>query len=123
MTDKVKAIIDPSFKSGTNAKGQQWTIKKISLESGKDATTFDELEPGDTVTVVYDEKYDQYKASKPKASDLQHEQVMKALKQLYKLNAEIAKMVGVEGADAKEDKIREVASEVKDEISVDDIPF
>lgn len=83
--DKVKDIIDPNYKSGTNTKGQTWTIKKIALESGKNATTFDEVQPGDEVKVVYDDKYDQYKASKPRVTDVQHEEIMKALKEIYKL--------------------------------------
>lgn len=92
--DIVKEVIDPKFRSGVSQKtGKEWVIRKISLNSGKEAQTFDEVEAGDTVKMTYNEEYKSWNAAKPRKTDTQHDDVMKALRQVYLQGAEILKLL------------------------------
>lgn len=90
--DVVKEIVEPRFRSGVSQKtGKEWYIHRISLNSGKVAQTFDDVEPGDTVKMTYNEEYKSWNAAKPRKADTQHEEIMDALKKLYAKLLEIEK--------------------------------
>jgi len=88
--DIVKEILELRFKTGVSSKtGKEWAIHRILTNSGKTCNTFDDVEPGDTVKLTYNDEYKSWNATKPRKADNQHDEIMKALRELYKLLKEI----------------------------------
>lgn len=88
----VKDIVELRFKTGMSQKtGKEWVIHKYSTNSGKEFTSFDELEPGDTVKLTKNEYG--WQGGKPRKTDTQHDDVMAALRKVYAQNEEIIKLL------------------------------
>lgn len=83
--DIVKEVTHPRFKTGVSKTGKEWVMHKISLNSGKTANCFDDVTPGDTVKLTYNEEYKTYTAAKPRKSDGQHDEVVALLKEILRV--------------------------------------
>ncbi len=86
--DIVAEVLQKNFKSGTSAKtNKPWAIHKYRTNSDKEFTSFDDLEPGDTVKLTQNEYG--WNGGRIRKADTQHDEVMKALREIYKQNTEI----------------------------------
>lgn len=84
-TGIVKEVVERNFKSGISPKNNKpWAMHKISLNDGRYATIFGDVEPGDTVKLEYNEQYKSWQASVPRKSDEQHDKVMNKLDSIEK---------------------------------------
>lgn len=99
-TEKVAEIIDPTFKSGTSDKGKAWTLRKIRTESGKEATTFDDVKVGDDVVLEFNAQYKNYSAARPNQKMMFEADVLSFLREI---NRKLDLLTGEE-PDAEEPK-------------------
>lgn len=84
----VTEIVQKSFKSGTSAKtGKPWVIHKYKSNE-VEFTSFDDLEIGDLVKLEQTEYG--WQGSRPRKADAQHEEIMKALREIYTLLKKLA---------------------------------
>lgn len=82
--DVVKSVVEKSFKTGVSAKtGKEWALHKYMSNSGKEFSSFDELEPGDTVKLTQNDYG--WNGARPRKTDTQHDEVMAALRKIYDL--------------------------------------
>lgn len=86
----VKEIVEKNFKSG-ETNGKKWALHKYRTNTDKVFTSFDELEEGDTVKLTYNDEYKNWQGGKLRKADTQHDEVMKALRQIY---SEVKKLTG-----------------------------
>src|SRR3990167_10490982 len=92
-TEKVAEIIDPTFKTGTSDKGKSWTLRKIRTESGKEATTFDDVKVGDDVVLEFNAQYKNYSAARPNQKMMFEADVMSFLREI---NRKLSLLTGEE---------------------------
>lgn len=80
----VTEIIAKNFKSGVSSKtNKPWAIHKYKANTGVEFTSFDDLEIGDVVRL---ERTDYgWSGKKPREADLKHDEIMTALREIYKL--------------------------------------
>lgn len=82
--DIVKELVEKNFKSGTSQKtGKPWVLHKYLSNSGKEFSSFDELEPGDTVKLTQNEYG--WNGARPRKADTQHDEVMAGIKKIISL--------------------------------------
>lgn len=95
MTDEiisVTEVIAEDFKSGVSEKtGKKWSLSKYKASNGIEFACFDRLEIGDVVHLEKNGEY--WNGRKPKESDNQHAEVMKALKATYAKLLEIEREI------------------------------
>lgn len=145
----VKEIVEQNIKSGTNKLGKPWAQTVVELENGTQARIFEPIKVGDEVESYTTEKDGQsYTNWRIVKHDPKHDDLMLAMREIYKLVAGIYKEVtgkvpekpntGLEQARKANAEIKarveekkpepEVVEEVfevddAEEINLDDIPF
>lgn len=77
---KVTKIIDAEFKSGEK-NGKKWTMRKIEVEGGKEATGFGMVAPGDEVDLTFNEQYKNYSFKLLKEGEIPSHDVNEDLQQ------------------------------------------
>lgn len=81
-TAKVTQILDDNAKSGVRKDGKgNWSMSYVGLSNGESVYIFNPVAIGNEVEAVVD---GQYKNWKVKKIDPKHEEIMNALRQIYK---------------------------------------
>lgn len=89
----VIAIIAEDFKTGHSDKtGKDWSLSKYKASNGIEFSSFDKLEIGDVIRLEKNGEY--WNGAKPRKQDLQHDEVMRALRKIYKQNQDILARIG-----------------------------
>lgn len=57
MIEKIIAITDPSFRTGVNKNGSNYTMMKVNTDTHNDVTVFAPAQVGDEVILKYNEQY------------------------------------------------------------------
>ncbi len=91
MTDEVLSvteIVAEDFKRGHSEKtGKDWSLSKYKASNGVEFSCFDKLEIGDVVHL--EKNGDYWNGRKPTQADAKHDEIMKALREIYKLLKDI----------------------------------
>lgn len=92
-TDKQKVVEvkDPAFKEGIGKNGKPWKMAKVIVASGDLVTVFAPVKIGDEVEMTYNEQYSSWNGVVVRPDH--HEEVMKALRTIYKQQDEILKLL------------------------------
>lgn len=78
----VTEILDDRAKFGTSAKtNKEWSMSRVGLNNGESTFIFNPIEIGDVVTLVVNGEYKNWQKKKV---DPKHEEIMKALREIYK---------------------------------------
>ena len=78
----VTQIVDANAKSGTSAKtNKPWSMSRVGLSNGESVFIFNPIEVGDVVEAVQNGDYTNWQKKKV---DPKHEEIMKALRAIYK---------------------------------------
>jgi hypothetical protein len=110
----VTEILDDSAKSGVSAKtGKAWSMSRVGLANGESVFIFNPIELGQVVEAVKDGEYTNWR---PKRVDPKHDEIMKALRQIY---------AAVKPVDVPAPTQKDIVAEVLDDapINLNDIPF
>ena len=75
-------IVDDNAKSGVSAKtNKPWSMSRVGLSNGESTFIFNPIEIGQVVEAVKDGEYINWRPKKP---DPKHDEIMGALREIYK---------------------------------------
>jgi hypothetical protein len=108
----VTEVLEEVAKHGVSAKtGKEWSQARVGLSNGESVFIFNPIKVGDEVKEVQNGEYRNWVVVKP---DPKHDEVMKALREIYSLLKEGPKQSGYDQAKAARQKL--------ETLSPDDIP-
>ena len=77
----VTEILDDNAKSGMGKNGKPWSMSRVGLNNGESVFIFNPIDIGQVVESHQDGEYINWK---PKKADPKHDEIMKALREIYK---------------------------------------
>lgn len=86
MEGTVTEVIDANAKNGTTKQGKPWSMSSVKLNSGETVFTFNPVSLGDVLVKQINGEYTNWVKKKV---DPKHDEIMKGLRELYKLVKEI----------------------------------
>lgn len=111
-------VLDERAKYGKSAKtGKDWSMSRVELQNGESVFIFNPIDIGDQVEAVQD---GEYKNWRKKRADPKHDEIMKALREIYKLLTDGSPKQEAKPAPTV-DKVQPVVD--GEAVSLDDIPF
>ena len=121
----VNEILDDRAKVGKTKAGKDYSMSRVGLSNGESAFIFNPIEIGDVVELTINGEYKNWAKKK---TDAKHEEIMKALREIYKaITGEFPEKPSYKEepvierpAPKKPDVIAEVP---EDEVTLGDIPF
>lgn len=78
---KVIEVLDISAKSGVGKNGKAWSMARVGLDNKESAFIFNPIAVGDTVVAIKNGEYINWQK---KRVNPEHEEIMKALRAIYK---------------------------------------
>lgn len=115
----VKQILEGEAKSGVSQKtGKPWSQARVELSNGESVFIFNPIAVGDTVVAKQNGEYLNWGK---KQVDAKHEEIMKALRAIYKAVTTGEDTLEPPKPQPKKDTVTEPID--GEEVSLDDIPF
>lgn len=85
-TEVVKEITERDFRTGVSSKtNKPWAMHKAVTNQGTSFTTFDDVEPGDTVKLTYNEEYKNWNGAKPRKADMVNDAISEKLDRILEI--------------------------------------
>lgn len=92
--EKIATINNPAFKTGVGKNGKAWTMMQVTTDKNNLTTVFAPASVGDTLELTWNEKYGNWSAQKLSDGKVKAKnEQMQALRQIYKLQLELYKVV------------------------------
>ena len=78
---EVVRVLEEVAKHGISKTGKDWSMARVELSNGEGVYVFNPITAGDKVVAEQNGEFTNYKLVKP---DPKHDEIMKALREIYK---------------------------------------
>lgn len=84
--EAVREVVELNFKTGVSAKtGKPWAMHRYVTNSGKEFTSFDDLQIGDAVKLTYSDEYKNWNGGRIRKQDIENDAIHAKLDKILAL--------------------------------------